>query len=279
MTRIRAAMIGGCLAARLVAEPAVARAREDAAEIDGRDRLERRGLDGEGESGAGNAVHFHRIVVVARYELLARLPFHGPGAEERKTVGKADDGPSVAARDTGVFHELAQGINARPAQIIAFADAVAVSEARPETARHVFDVYGLETRLWAGKEHERQPALELGEGVEKLILGPEYHRRPEHRHRLLVLGREHPGLAFALGTQVLAGAVRVGMQRTHVQQARHALLIARLDDFFGKLDVGTREFRTVGVARAPVQDADEIHYGVAAGGELREGVPGVHVSP
>ncbi len=184
----------------------------------------------------------------------------------------------MAARPSGVLHELSQGISARPAQIIAFADAVAIGEARPETARHVFDVDGLETRLRAGKEYERQPALELGEGIEKLILGPEYHRRPEHRHRLLVLRCEHPGLAFALGTQVLAGAFRMRMQRTHVQQARHAPLFARLHDFFGKLDVGAREFRTVGMARSPVQDADEIHHRVAAGGELREGVRVVHVS-
>src|SRR5205814_8723032 len=112
--------------------------------------------------------------------------------------------------------------------IIAFADAVAVGEARPEPARYVLDVDRLEARLRVGKQNEREPALELGERIEKLILGAEYHRRPEHRHRLLVLGREHPGLALALGTQVLAGSVGVGMQRTHVQQARHALLAARL---------------------------------------------------
>src|SRR2546425_12212519 len=163
MTRIRAAMIGGCLAARLVAEPAVARARENAAEVDGRDRLERRGLDGEGENSVRNAVHFHRIVVVARHELPARLPFHGPGAEERKTVGETDDGPRVAARASGVLHELAQGINARPAQIIAFADAVAIGEAGPETARHILDVHGLEARLRAGEEEKWQPGSELGE--------------------------------------------------------------------------------------------------------------------
>src|SRR5216684_3452869 len=177
---------GGRLAAGLVAKPAVARALEHAAEIDGRHGLERRGLDGEGENAARNAVHFHRIVVVARHELFARLPFHGPGAEERKAVGKADDGPRVAARASGVLHELAQGINVRPAQIIAFADAVAIGEARPETARHIFDVYGLETRLWAGEENDGQPALEFGEGVEKLVLRSEYHRRPEYRHRQLV---------------------------------------------------------------------------------------------
>src|SRR6266850_2438048 len=66
---------------------AVARARKNAAEVDGRDRLERRGLDGKRECSARNAVHLHRIVVVARHELPARLPFHRPGAEEGKTVG------------------------------------------------------------------------------------------------------------------------------------------------------------------------------------------------
>src|SRR5258708_33939133 len=163
---------GGRVAARLVAKPAVARALEHAAEIDGRAGLERRGLDGEGENAVRNAVHFHRIVVVARHELFARFPFHGPGAEERKAVGKADDGPRVAARASGVLHELAQGINVRPAQIIALADAVPVREARPETARHVFDVYGLEARLPAGKGHDRQPAREPREAVEELVLRP-----------------------------------------------------------------------------------------------------------
>ncbi len=176
-----------------------------------------------------------------------------------------------------VLHELAQGINARPAKIIAFADAVAIGEARPETTRHVLDVDGLEARLRAGKENEGQPALELGEGIEKLILGPEYHRGPEHRHRQLVLRCEHPGLALALGAQVLAGALGVGVQRTHVQQARHAPPIARLHDFFGKFDVGACELRSIGAARVPMQDADEIHHGVAAGSELREGLRIVHV--
>src|SRR6266853_3500853 len=276
MTRIRAAM-KRCLAAGLVAKPTVARALEHAAEIDGRHGLERRGLDGEGENAARNAVHFHRIVVVARHELFARLPFHGPGAEERKAVGKADDGPWVATRASGVLHELAQGIDARPAQIIAFSDAVAIGEARPETTRHVLDAYGLETRLRTGKEHERQPALELGESVEKLVLRSEYHRRPEYRHRKLVLRREHPGLAFALGTQVLAGALGVRMQRTHVQQARHAPFVARLHDFLRELDVGAREFRTVRTAWASMQDTDEIHHRVAAGSELDERLRIVHV--
>ena len=183
----------------------------------------------------------------------------------------------MAARAAGVLHQLAQGINARPAQIIAFADAVAIGEARPETARHILDVDRLETRLRAGEENERQPALELGEGIEKLVLRPEYHRRPEHRHRLLVLRCEHPGLAFALGTQVLTGSVGVGVQRTHVQQARHASLDARLDDFFRELDVGACELRSIGAARAPMQDPDEIHDRVAASGELRECVRFVHV--
>ncbi len=69
----------------------------------------------------------------------------------------------------------------------------------------------------------------------------------------------------------------MSMQRTHVQQARDAPLAARLHDFFRELDVRACELRPIRAARAPVQDADEIHHRVAAGSELPEGLRIVHV--
>jgi len=69
----------------------------------------------------------------------------------------------------------------------------------------------------------------------------------------------------------------VGVQRAHVHQALHALLLARLDDFLGQLDVHAREFRTVGIAPPAVENADQVDDRVAPGYQAQERFRLVHV--
>src|SRR5262249_39399397 len=75
--------------------------------------------------------------------------------------------------------------------------------------------------------------------------------------------------ALALGAQVLARALGVRVESAHVQQAQHALLLARLDELLGQLDVNAPEIRAVWVSAPPLEDADQVDRRVAARPELR----------
>jgi hypothetical protein len=68
----------------------------------------------------------------------------------------------------------------------------------------------------------------------------------------------------------LAQAFGVGVQSAHMEQAAHAVLLARFDDALGKLDVRAREGLAVGLSPSPLKNSHEVDDGVAPGGEARE---------
>ncbi len=208
---------------------------------------------------------------------LSRDMSHRPRLKEGQAVRQSDHGPRVAARASGVGGQLAQRVDLRPAQVIALADAVPLGKACSEAARHVLHVHRLESRPGTGEQEQRQPALQPGEDVQEPVLGPEDHRRPECRDREIVLRREHPGLAVSLGAQVLAGALGMGVQGAHVQEARDPFLLARFDDLLRQFDVNARKFRPVGIAPPAVEDANQVRHRVAAGHELHQRFLVVHV--
>jgi hypothetical protein len=108
-------------------------------------------------------------------------------------------------------------------------------------------------------------AQQSGEQVEEGILATEDHRRLEDGP--VELRSDDRRLGFALAALVAAGAVRVRIERTHLDEAPDAGGLAGGDAAPRHADVH------VGKRLAPglVEDADEVDHRIGAVGEPRQG--------
>ena len=176
----------------------------------------------------------------------------------------------MAARTAGERGQLPQSVDLRAAQVVAPAERVPVSEAARKALHQVAHIDGLEFRIGAGEKNQRQPARQGGKHVDESVVRTEHDRWPEHGHRKIFLRGEHPRLALALGAQVLTRAVSAGIERAHVQQARHVRVYAGLDDAPRQLDVRPRELRAERLAAPALQNACQVDNGVGATHQLRQ---------
>jgi len=99
---------------------------------------------------------------------------------------------------------------------------------------------------------------EAREQRQEAVAFAEDHARPVHRPRERRRGDERLGLP--LRAQVARRPRRIGVERAHVQEARHAARATRRDRVAGELDVDARE----AVAARFVEDADQVDDRVRA---------------
>src|SRR4029077_13702000 len=98
---------------------------------------------------------------------------------------------------------------------------------------------GLKPRAGRSQWQDGHHPLKLGEEVEKRIRPAEDHRWPENCP-CETRGRDDR-FGFALGPQISARPFRVGVERAHMNQPRHARYAAGGDELPRKLDVNTVE--------------------------------------
>src|SRR5690606_30800624 len=114
------------------------------------------------------------------------------------------------------------------------------------------------------------------EAVREGVARTEDHRRLEDREAHVARLIADQLLGLALRAQVVARpAIRVRLQRAHVQEPRDARLVARTQQLCDEIDVHMLE--PAAVASPLVQDADEIDDGIGASEERRERALVVHV--
>src|SRR5699024_9971607 len=124
----------------------------------------------------------------------------------------------------------------------------------------------------------RAELQESGETIEKAVAGAEYGRRAQNRaHQASVpVGRAHPRLALAAGSQVVALAPP-GVERAHLDQMGNAGRDAGIDNRLDQLDVHAPE--TVAAETALVENANEVDRHVVAAQLLDQtvGIEGVEL--
>ena len=106
-----------------------------------------------------------------------------------------------------------------------------VVEAAHHRLGHVAHVHGLEAGLAAAQHEDRGAAGQGREKVEEAVLRAEHHRRPECGDVEILLLREQPRLALALGTQVLAGRIGARTERAsrRLSPGVYSLVVAYTD--------------------------------------------------
>ena len=119
-----------------------------------------------------------------------------------------------------IGQQLAHAQHQRPTQLIGEPGRIEARQAGDHRIRHVPDIDRLEARGPGDHRHDRQALRHRGEAVEQRVLRPEHQRRPQDRRGRE--GRPHRLLACRLARPITTWTGRIGTDRGHLHQPRHA---------------------------------------------------------
>src|SRR5437588_140838 len=205
---------------------------------------------------------------------------HHQALQPRDRIGQRHD-PAGQTRNPGrQAHDLLERHDLGAAQLVDLTGAGVHAERAQERFGDVVHADRCEARPRARQRHNaRREAQQLREAVGESVPGSEDHRGTEARHPGLGAGRlgmrrgAQPRFRGRLGAQVTARGLAVRAERAHVQHAPHRRRACRRHHLGGELGVHHVEAR----AAARIQDADEIDDRVAAGEQLAQYAPLVHI--